>query len=320
MKRIITYAPRTSALVRCFGTALSRNRLAARPSVVSGHPWPDTRSVLGIVHSARGFITGCLQPKQRVHGGSSGLSAIHFPLSAIIKAKHLLLAILLLSMCLGSLHADPAKETVRKVLDNGLTVVVRPEKGSGLVAVVAMVKVGAAQEGIQTAGIGNFVAQLLLAGTRQSSADEVAAVADEVGGNIESLWHPDFTEIRVVTTSAMFNRAMSLLGECLNESNFEDKYVETVRADLLKRIHTNSDNSFLNAYDNLRSLLYQDNGYKRPEPGLRAGRQERDCPRFAEVLLRVLCPQQHSHLGGWRCHGRSGTRPCRKSICRRRAR
>lgn len=178
-----------------------------------------------------------------------------------------LIAIATFSMCAGSLHADPAKETVRKVLDNGLTLIVRPEKGSGLVAVVAMVKAGAAQESIQTAGMGNFVAQLLLAGTRQSSADEVAAVADEVGGNIGAQWHPDFTEIRVVTTSAMFNRAMSLLGECLNESNFEEKYVEQVRADLLKRLHASSDNSFLNAYDSLRGLLYQDNGYKRPTLG-----------------------------------------------------
>ncbi len=172
-----------------------------------------------------------------------------------------------LTLWAGPLAGQPAQKTVRKVLDNGLTVVVKPEKGSGLVAISAMVKTGAAQESIQTAGIGNFVAQLLLAGTRQSSAEEVAAVADEVGGNIGAQWHPDFTEIRVVTTSAMFNHAMTLLGECLNESNFEEKYVEDVRAELLKHISAGSDNSFLKAYNDLRELLYQDNGYRRPDVG-----------------------------------------------------
>ncbi len=55
------------------------------------------------------------------------------------------------------------QQIVKKVLDNGLTVIVKPEKGSGLVAIVAIVKVGAGQESIQTAGVGNFVSRLLLA-------------------------------------------------------------------------------------------------------------------------------------------------------------
>ncbi|MHB9038404.1 MAG: M16 family metallopeptidase [Armatimonadota bacterium] len=155
----------------------------------------------------------------------------------------------------------------KKVLDNGLTLIVKPEPGSGIVAVVAMVKTGAARESIQNAGIGNFVAQLVLASTRMSSAEEVAAVADEVGGNIGAQWHPDFTEIRTVTTSAMFNRAMSLIGECLTEANFEGKWVEGVRSDLLRRVNAQSDDLFESAYYDLRQLLYEDSGYKRPNMG-----------------------------------------------------
>ena len=169
------------------------------------------------------------------------------------------------------LSAGPAEakdaDVVKKVLDNGLTVIVKPEKGSGLVAIVAAIRAGAAQESIQNAGIGNFVAQLLLAGTRLSSAEEVAAIADEVGGNIGAVWHQDFAEIRAVTTSAMFNRAMTLIGECLTEADFEGKWVEQVRADLLRRLQTQSDDAFQGAYARLRTLLYQDNGYRRPSLG-----------------------------------------------------
>ncbi len=168
-----------------------------------------------------------------------------------------------LSAAEGAVGAD----VVKKVLDNGLTVIVKPEKGSGLVAIVAAIRAGAAQESIQNAGLGNFVAQLLLAGTRLSSAEEVAAVADQVGGNIAAYWRQDFTEIRAITTSAMFNRAMSLIGECLNDADFEGKWVEQVRADLLKRVRTQTDDTFQSAYSRLRTLLYQDNGYRRPGLG-----------------------------------------------------
>lgn len=181
----------------------------------------------------------------------------------------LLAGLCLLSLAFFSLPIRADQPTsdgppiVKKTLENGLTVIVKPERGSGLVAIVAAVRVGAAQESFQIAGIGNFVAQLLLAGTRLSSAEEVAAIADEVGGNIGVQWHPDFTEIRAVTTSAMFNRAMNLIGEALTEANFESKWAEQVRADLLRRVKEQESNPFEKAYDELRTLLYQDSGYKR---------------------------------------------------------
>lgn len=160
-----------------------------------------------------------------------------------------------------------APNVTRKVLDNGLTVIVKPEPGRGLVAIQAAIKAGAAQETVQNAGIGNFVCQLLLASTRLSSASDIAAVADEVGGNVESLWHEDLTEVRAITTSAMFNRAARLIGECLTEANFEPQWVERVRQDLLSRMERETDNVFEKSYVKLRELLYEDNGYRRPTLG-----------------------------------------------------
>ena len=167
----------------------------------------------------------------------------------------------------GDERSEAKGAIVKKVLDNGLTVIVKPERGSGLVAIAAVVRAGAAQESIQNAGIGNFVGNLVLASTRPSSAERIAAIADEVGGNIAARWNPDFTDIRAVTTSAKFNQAMSLVGECLTEANFEGKWVEQVRAELLRDLKANDDSLFERAYDDLRGLLYEDSGYKRPRIG-----------------------------------------------------
>lgn len=175
--------------------------------------------------------------------------------------------VLLITLSYTTPVANAEVGIAKHLLDNGLTVLIKPEKGSGLVAIVAVVRAGAAQESIQTAGIGNFVAQLLLAGTRQSSAEEVAAVADQVGGNIAAYRREDLTEIRAVTTSEMFSRAMSLIGECLTDAMFEDKWVEQVRTNILKHFSAESDNVFQDAYSKLRELLYEDSGYRRPVLG-----------------------------------------------------
>lgn len=165
--------------------------------------------------------------------------------------------------CVAS-PALSAQTIVRKVLDNGITVVVKPEPGSGLVAVDAIVKAGAGQESIQTAGVGNFVSRLLLASTRAKSADMVASIADEVGGNIATAWEPDTTSIRAITTSTGFDKALNLIGDCLSEANFESQWVEQQRKVLLSSLKANKDDVFDQAYCDLRETLYEDNGYRRP--------------------------------------------------------
>lgn len=176
--------------------------------------------------------------------------------------------LLLLPLCISFAQtttvSKPAQKVFRKVLDNGLTVLVKPEEGSGLVAVVAIVRVGAGQESIQTAGLGNFVSRLLLAGSRLKSAEQVASIADEVGGNIGTEWQPDMTSIRAVTTSVGFDKAMSLIGESLTEANFEPQWVEQQRKELLASMKAGADDPFDRAYTELRQLLYEDNGYRRP--------------------------------------------------------
>lgn len=162
-------------------------------------------------------------------------------------------------------NGSDGKSVSKKTLDNGLIVIVKPEQGSGLVAIAAMVKVGVGQESIQTAGLGNFVSRLLLASTRAKSAEKVASAADAAGGNIGSEWERDLTSIRTVTSSSGFDRTMNLIGECLAEANFEPKWVEHGRKDLLAYIRSQSADPFDRAYSDMRQLLYEDNGYRRPK-------------------------------------------------------
>lgn len=176
----------------------------------------------------------------------------------------LIVIVIIMIICSVTCQADSQKP-VKKVLENGLTVVVKSEPGSGLVAIAAMVKVGVGQESIQTAGLGNFVSRLLLASTRAKSAEQVASIADSLGGNIGTEWERDLTSIRTVTTTAGFDRTMNLIGECLAEANFEYKWVEQVRKDLLSYIKSQSSDPFDQAYADLKQLLYEDNGYRRPK-------------------------------------------------------
>lgn len=179
-------------------------------------------------------------------------------------ALRLSLIIALTAFVAGISIAAPYTKTT---LPNGLTLIVKPEEGSGIVAVEVFVKAGAAEERESNAGIGGFVARTLLASTRNKRAETVAGVVDEVGGNFQTEWNPDYTEIKAITTSRHFDDAMSLLGDILNNANFEQKWVEQIRQDILSEMNTEGDDVFQTTYSQVINKLYRDNPYGRPVRG-----------------------------------------------------
>ncbi len=168
---------------------------------------------------------------------------------------------------LAAACASTAAPFTRTVLPNGLTVIVKPEPGVGIVAIEAFVRSGAAQEREFNAGIGNLITSTLLASTRNKRAETVAGVVDSVGGNFVTEWNPDFTEIKAITTESGFDDAMSLLGDILNNANFEQKWVDRSREDILSSLAIGSDDVFQTTYELLKQRLYSDNPYKRPSLG-----------------------------------------------------
>jgi len=166
-----------------------------------------------------------------------------------------------------SISVSAAPAYTKTVLPNGLTLIVKPEQSSGIVAIEVFIKAGAAEERESNAGIGNLVARTLLTSTRNKRAETVATVVDEVGGNFEAEWNPDYTEIKAITTTSHFDDAIGLIGDILNNAEFEKQWVERARQDILKEISTAGDDVFQTTYDQITQKLYQDNPYHRPHAG-----------------------------------------------------
>jgi zinc protease len=180
------------------------------------------------------------------------------------------LILALCSLCIALFALPVAADSVpytKTILPNGLTVIVKPEESSGIVALEVFIKAGASEERESNAGIGNLVARTLLTSTRNRRAEKVAAIADEVGGNFLTEWNADYTEIKVMTTKSGFDDAVILLGDILNNASFEQKWVDRARQEILSEITTGNDDVFSATYEQIRQRLYQDNPYHRPPSG-----------------------------------------------------
>ncbi|MBI1962746.1 MAG: insulinase family protein, partial [Candidatus Rokubacteria bacterium] len=95
----------------------------------------------------------------------------------------------------GAGQAD-APGLARRVLANGLTVLVREDAAAPVVAVSLQVRAGSRYETADTAGITNFLLRAMLRGTATRSAVELAEAAEALGGTLDAAGEVEAAELR----------------------------------------------------------------------------------------------------------------------------
>lgn len=168
--------------------------------------------------------------------------------------------------CTAPVLADPP-QPLDTVLPCGIRVIAQQEPSTQLVAINVFIRVGAAQETSDDAGIGNFVASTLLAGTTNQDEDTMAMQIGLLGDDVTAVWQPDMTQIKALTLASQFDDASYMISDVLKNADFTDEAVENERHDLLTKIQDQSDDLFQEADDNLRLAVYDGTPYARPTLG-----------------------------------------------------
>jgi predicted Zn-dependent peptidase len=163
--------------------------------------------------------------------------------------------------------AEPPVE--RRVLPNGLRVLVRENPGAGIVAVSLLVRTGSLFETEATAGITNFVQRVMLRGTKARSAVELAQAAEELGGALEAGGEVEYAEIRGEALARNWEGLLGLVAEVARDPAFSTEEIETERRLLLSQIQTREDTPFPFALETLMRGLFDGHAYALPAGGLR---------------------------------------------------
>lgn len=154
-------------------------------------------------------------------------------------------------------------ENVHKnTFSNGLRVLVKPEPGSGLVAISVIIRAGALEEE-HAPGLGQVLSRTLFTGAKNLSGRKLAELSDEVGGSFAVTWDLDFTEVYIATTREQLRPALEILSEILLHPRFDPAVVETARQEVETQITSAREAAFRASYDELRRLLYLESPYRR---------------------------------------------------------
>lgn len=171
------------------------------------------------------------------------------------------------------------KDTIKQVLPNGLTVIVRSNPDSKVLGINILGKNRSAMEPEGKTGIADFTNRMLLKGTENKTAEEISEDLQSIGAEItlvDNPWIPyddvytthSYTFIKFQTIDEFADRGIELLSDIVKDSVFPEEEIEKVRKEMMMLLGREEGST----RQSVRKLFYatlfdQDHPYSKPIMG-----------------------------------------------------
>jgi len=167
-----------------------------------------------------------------------------------------------------TLSAENAPLITRKVLDNGLTVLLKEVHRTPVVSILAYVKTGSAREGVWTgSGISHALEHMLFKGTETRGVGEIEKQIGLYGGDMNAFTTHDVTGYTVVVSRDHYLEALDLLADSLMHARLDASEFEKEKEVIRGEIRLNQDNPFRRLSDLLWQNAYHNHPYRYPVIG-----------------------------------------------------
>jgi len=127
------------------------------------------------------------------------------------------------------------------VLDNGMTLLLKQNTTVPLVYMGAYLKGGSRYENAQNNGVFNFMARMLLKGTKKRTAQQIAQEIDSIGGSISAAGNEDYFTCSLEVLKEDIKTGIDILSDVLMNPIFDENEVEKERKAILADIDSLND-------------------------------------------------------------------------------
>lgn len=154
------------------------------------------------------------------------------------------------------------------VLDNGLVLLVFEDSSLPIVSMQAVFKGGVLFEGKGKEGVCNLLQKMLLKGTKNRNAKQIAEEIESRGGGISTYGGNNSLGCSVKVLKEDMDLGFSLLNDVLLNPSFPDEELEKERKAILAAIKSQDDDPFNYAMRMLRENMWQNHPYRHNSLGI----------------------------------------------------
>lgn len=153
----------------------------------------------------------------------------------------------------------------RHILDNGMTLILKPMPQSSIATVLLMVKAGSASEGeFLGSGISHFVEHMLFKGTETRKMGEISREIESLGGATNGFTALDYTGYLISLPKENMHKGIEILADAAMNSRFDPQEVEKERKVILSEIRLGKDDPGQYIYELLFANAYRRHPYRHP--------------------------------------------------------
>ncbi len=182
--------------------------------------------------------------------------------------KFFLFFVLLLSSFTG-LHADPAFQNhkpriEKKVLSNGLTILVVPRNSCAPVCVYLLYDVGSKHEKDGEKGIAHLIEHMIFKGTEKLSETDIKLIVNKLSGNCNAHTSMDYTGYYFNIPAAHWQQILPIMEECMQHAAFKEEHLTSEMKVVIQELKRDRDNFYREIWQELCKLVYSDHPYHYP--------------------------------------------------------
>ena len=146
-------------------------------------------------------------------------------------------------------------------LNNGVTVVYEHTPHTQIATVQAWIKTGSANESAENNGISHFLEHILFKGTENYKPDEIDAIVDAAGGQMNAGTSKDYTMYYVTLPVEHAGVAFSVISDMVFKASFIPEEIEKEKPVVVQEIQRKYDNPTYEMWRDAMAEMYESTPY-----------------------------------------------------------
>jgi len=180
--------------------------------------------------------------------------------------KRIAFLLIFLIGCTGVSYHETTDAGEKYVLTNGMTVILKPNPDTGMVAIDTLFGHSIAADG-NLPGLSQFTNRMLLAGTTTRSREDIAAAIEGAGGSINTRTYAEYSELTIEVPSNQVSIALEILADVLQNPAFIPEEIEKERATIIGELESKKDDPNVQSEELFMATLYEGTPYANPIDG-----------------------------------------------------
>ncbi len=179
--------------------------------------------------------------------------------------KLLLIGCLSQSMLGFTQESSPAMHIEKKVLKNGLTVLVRPNHTVPKVSMHLWYKAGSKDEKDGEKGIAHLIEHMMFKGTKEMlSESDIKVIAHMLSGNCNAFTSYDYTGYLFNMPSHNWRQVLPIMADCMVNTSFKDEHLNSEMKAVIQELKMLKDNHVRTVIYDLLTTIFPDHPYHYP--------------------------------------------------------